>query len=143
MSVMLLRTIASFLVVTGFLVCAFADEQSELSAQMERFHKASTATDAVVMEDLLADNYLLITRTGTTNTKKVYLDRLQAATTPGAGITPKYQPVQTRVYGNTGIVTERESLTTPQGSTELITTSVWIKDQGHWKLVLRQNTLLR
>ena len=86
---------------------------------------------------------LNVSPTKTTNTKKVYLDRLQAATTPGAGITPKYQPVQTRVYGNTGIVTERESLTTPQGSTELITTSVWIKDQGHWKLVLRQNTLLR
>jgi len=140
---MLLKTIVSFLILSCFIVCAFADDQSELGGQMERFHKASTAADGAVMDTLLADNYLLITRTGKTNTKKEYLDRLQAGTTPGAGSAAKYQPVQTRVDGTTGIVTEKESVETSQGSIELISTSVWVKDQGRWKLVLRQNTILQ
>ena len=54
----------------------------------------------------------------------------------------KYQPVQTRVYGNTGVVTEKENVTTSQGSIEIIPANVWVKDQGRWKLVLRQNTLV-
>ena len=142
MTAMLPRTIAGFLIASHFIVCAFADDQSELSAQMERFHKASTATDGAAMDALLADTYLLITRTGKTNTKKEFLDRLRAGTTPGVGSAVKYQPVQARVYGNTGIVTEKENVTTPQGSIEIISTSVWVKDQGRWKLVLRQNTPL-
>jgi hypothetical protein len=58
------------------------------------------------------------------------------------GSAARYQSVQTRVYGNTGIVTEKENVTSPQGSIEIISTSIWVKDQGRWKLVLRQNTLL-
>ena len=142
MSAMLPRTLAGFLIASNLIVCALADDQSELSTQMERFHKASTATDGAVMDALLADNYLLITRSGKTNTKKEFLDRLRAGTTPGVGIAAKYEPVETHVYGNTGIVTEKEHVSSTQGPVEIISTSVWVKDQGRWKLVLRQNTLL-
>jgi hypothetical protein len=137
---MRLTLLAVLVIATCPIVGIAADDKSELATQMERFHKAASAQNSKEIEVLLADDYLLITRTGNTNTKSQFLERLTRGGTPQVGASVKYEPMGIRVYGNTGIVTEKEIVT--ESSVKLITTSVWMKDKDRWKLVLRQNTLV-
>lgn len=137
-TLLFVTVLAVLVAATGATVGLAAGGQSELSTQMEQFHKAVSAQNAKEIEALLADDYVLITRNGSTNTKSQFLDRMKRGVTPHA---EKYEAMGTRIYGNTGVVTEKETLRT-EHSMQAISTSVWIKDQGRWKLVLRQNTSL-
>jgi hypothetical protein len=104
---------------------------------MELFRQADKEHNLTALDALLSEDYLLVTRTGQTNTKKEFLDRVRRDAIPQMGTS---ENIRTQIHGNTGVVTEKASVSTQQGMRDTVQTSVWVKDADRWKLVLRQVT---
>ena len=116
---------------------AWADDVEDIRRLDKDITVATWTGDAVWFEENLADDYMLITPSGTTRTKR---DVIRELATPGLKMDP-YDPldVQVRVYGETAVVTgrmlQRFTLGRVRYANDLRYTDVWVKKKGKWMLV--------
>ena len=99
--------------------------------------QAQIHADAVALDRLYADDFIGVGPSGTVRTKPQVLADFTSGRLKFQSITT--EGVEVRVYGNTAVETGRstmngedESKTVPQ---ETRFTRVWVKQQGHWRLV--------
>src|SRR5437764_9169475 len=111
-------------------------EQAIRQLDNERI-QAQIGADAVALDRIYADDFIGVGPSGTVRTKpQVILDftsgdlKFQSITT---------DDVQVRVYGNTAVETGRSTMI-GQDKGKIVPrdtrfTRVWVKQQGHWRLV--------
>ena len=115
------------------------DTQRELRALDAAFREADVKGNAEVLRRMLADDYFGIGSRGETYTKS---DEVSLAEDLSISIVT--DDVVVRLYGDTGIVTGRSTVTA-QGVTEpkrYRYTSVYVRRKGAWQLVSYQMTTL-
>ncbi len=116
---------------------AWAGDLEDIQRLDREITVATWAGDAVWFEEHLADDYVLITPSGTTRSKR---DVIRELATPGLKMDP-YDPleVQIRVYGDAAVVTgrmlQRFTLGRVRYANDLRYTDVWVKRKGKWILV--------
>jgi len=126
--------VALFVVAAG---AAHADDSEDVLRLDKDISVATWTGDAVWFEQHLTDDYVLITPSGTTRTKR---DVIRELSTPGLKMDP-YEPqeVEVRIYGDTAIVTgrmlQRFTLGRVRYANDLRYTDVWVKKKGKWWLV--------
>ncbi len=114
-----------------------ADDAAEIRRLDDELAVATWTGDAVWFDRNLADDYTLITPTGTIRGKREVISELS---TPGLKMDP-FDPleVQVRLYGDTAIVTgrmlQRFLLGRIRYANDLRYTDVWVKKKGRWMLV--------
>lgn len=117
---------------------AVAGDDLEWVTRLDREICVATWTaDAVWFEENVADEYVLITPTGATKTKR---DVIRELATPGMKMEP-FEPfdVQVRMYGDCAVVTGRMRQRFVLGgiryANDLRYTDVYVKRKGKWQLV--------
>ena len=105
-----------------------------------RNSEIAAASEVVVLERLITDDFLSIRRTGEIWDKKAFLENIKA----GKLVSDvQEKDIKTRLYGGTAILTHMDSLKTPDGAlVEMIATRVFVRQDGHWKLASVQDTAL-
>jgi len=111
-------------------------EQIILTLDTERIH-AQIHADAAALARLYADDFIGVGPSGTVRTKPQVIADFTSGALKFQSITT--DDVQVRVYGNTAVETGRSTMlgrdkgrSVPQ---ETRFTRVWVKQQGHWRLV--------
>lgn len=106
----------------------------------QAFLQASNAGDVRALADILTDDFVFVSRTGSVYNKRTYLDRVKA----GQMLRDvKYEDTKARVYGNAAISQRRHSLNLSNGTrVVVIATHVFVKQGNGWKLALHQATQL-
>ena len=126
-----------------FLSCAYLqgdDSANEVGQADKSYRRAMDARDVVVLERLVTDDFLFIRRTGDIWDKKAFLENLK---TGKLASKVQEEDLKTRIYGDTAILTHKDSLQTADGSTiEMIATRVFVKQRDSWKLASVQDTTL-
>jgi hypothetical protein len=116
---------------------AYADDLESVTRLDREISVATWTADAVWFEENLADEYVLITPTGGTKTKR---DVIRELATPGMKMEP-FEPfdVQVRMYGDAAVVTGRMRQRFVLGgiryANDLRYTDVYVKRKGRWQLV--------
>lgn len=116
---------------------AFADDAEEIRRLDKEITVATWTGDAVWFEENLSDDYVLVTPTGGTHTKR---DVVRELATPGMQMEP-YDPreVTVRMYGEAAVVTgrvlQRYTLGGIRFANDLRYTDVYVKKKGRWLLV--------
>jgi ketosteroid isomerase-like protein len=116
---------------------AFADDAEEIRRLDKEITVATWTGDAVWFEENLSDDYVLVTPTGGTHTKR---DVVRELATPGMQMEP-YEPreVTVRMYGEAAVVTgrvlQRYTLGGIRFANDLRYTDVYVKRKGRWLLV--------
>lgn len=116
---------------------ALADDPEAVLRLDKEISVATWTADPVWFEENLADDYLLITPTGATKTKR---DVIRELHTPGMRMEP-FDPteVQVRMYGDTAVVTGRMQQRFVLGgiryANDVRYTDVYVKRKGKWLLV--------
>lgn len=116
---------------------AHADDREAVIRLDKEISVATWTADAVWFEENLADDYVLVTPTGTMKSKREVIEELAA---PGMKVEP-FEPfdVQVRLYGDTAVVTGRMKQRFVLGgiryANDLRYTDVYVKRKGRWLLV--------
>lgn len=116
---------------------AYADDLESVTRLDREISVATWTADAVWFEENLADEYVLVTPTGATKTKR---DVIRELATPGMKMEP-FEPfdVQVRMYGDAAVVTGRMRQRFVLGgiryANDLRYTDVYVKRKGRWQLV--------
>jgi hypothetical protein len=116
---------------------AFADDAEEIKRLDKEITVATWTGDAVWFDENLADDFVLVTPTGGTRTKR---DVVRELATPGMQMEP-YDPreVTVRLYGDAAVVTgrvlQRYTLGGIRFANDLRYTDVYVKKKGRWLLV--------
>jgi hypothetical protein len=116
---------------------AFADDAEEIKRLDKEITVATWTGDAVWFEGNLSDDYVLVTPTGGTRSKR---DVVRELATPGMQMEP-YEPreVTVRLYGDAAVVTgrvlQRYTLGGIRFANDLRYTDVYVKRKGRWLLV--------
>jgi hypothetical protein len=128
-----LAAIAVAFLATG----ALADDAEEIKRLDKEITVATWTGDAVWFDENLADDFVLVTPTGGTRTKR---DVVRELATPGMQMEP-YEPreVTVRLYGDAAVVTgrvlQRYTLGGIRFANDLRYTDVYVKKKGRWLLV--------
>jgi hypothetical protein len=128
-----LAAVAVVLIATA----AFADDAEEIKRLDKEITVATWTGDAVWFEGNLSDDYVLVTPTGGTRSKR---DVVRELATPGMQMEP-YEPreVTVRLYGDAAVVTgrvlQRYTLGGIRFANDLRYTDVYVKRKGRWLLV--------
>jgi uncharacterized protein (TIGR02246 family) len=106
---------------------------------------ATKKADAAALGKLLADDLTYTHSTGSTDTKKQFIDNLVSGAAKYEVI--DYEQMSSRMYGkNTAVLNARVKLVTVskgnRGNAHLEFTHVWIKQGGRWQLAAHQSTRL-
>ena len=121
--------------------CAYLhgyDAVAEAGQADKAYRQAMNAGEVVVLERLITDDFMFIRRTGEIWDKKAFLEWVK-----GRKLDVQEKDLKTRIYGNTVILTHRDSFKTPDGAMiEMIATRVFVKKRGSWKLASVQDTAL-
>ncbi|HET8796849.1 MAG TPA: nuclear transport factor 2 family protein [Thermoanaerobaculia bacterium] len=123
----------ALLLVAGALA---ADDAEEIRRLDEEITVATWTGDAVWFEKNLADDYLLITPSGSLRTKA---DVIRELATSGMKMEPyESREVQIRLYGDAAVATgrmlQRFTLGGIRYANDLRYTDVWVKRKGRWQL---------
>ena len=114
------------------------ESRREIDLLEEAWRNAALKANTVVMDGLLADDYMAITSSGTLQTKEQSLTNLRTGRTRFASI--GFSERKVRFYGTTALVTSVAvvSGSTPEGelSGSYRYTRVYVRDEhGKWKIV--------
>ncbi|HEX6159955.1 MAG TPA: nuclear transport factor 2 family protein [Thermoanaerobaculia bacterium] len=115
----------------------YADDAEEVKRLDKEITVATWTGDAVWFEENVADEYVLVTPTGGTRTKR---DVVRELATPGMQMEP-YEPreVILRMYGDAAVITgrvlQRYVLGGIRFANDLRYTNVYVKKKGRWLLV--------
>lgn len=115
----------------------YADDAEEVKRLDKEITVATWTGDAVWFEENVADEYVLVTPTGGTRTKR---DVVRELATPGMQMEP-YEPreVTLRMYGDAAVITgrvlQRYVLGGIRFANDLRYTNVYVKKKGRWLLV--------
>lgn len=115
----------------------YADDAEEVKRLDKEITVATWTGDAVWFEENVADEYVLVTPTGATRTKREIIRELA---TPGMQMEP-YEPreVLVRMYAETALITgrvlQRYTLGGIRYAHDLRYTNVYVKKKGRWYLV--------
>ncbi len=116
-------------------------EREVQQAERERV-RALLKGDADGLDPLLSDDYQEITYRGQVRNKHQMLEALRLGGVHYDYI--KNNGVEVRLYGNTAVLTgitmQRWEEASHKRSAELWFSRVWVKQAGHWRLVLQQWT---
>jgi hypothetical protein len=116
---------------------AFADDAEEVRRLDKEITVATWTGDEVWFEENLADDFVLVTPTGGTKTKR---DVIRELATPGMSMEP-YDPkdVAVRMYGDAAVVTgrvlQRYTLGGIRITNDLRYSAVYVKKNRRWILV--------
>ena len=114
-----------------------ADAMEELQRLDREISVATWAGDEMWFEENLADDYVLITPSGTVRNKR---DVIRELATPGLKMEP-FDPfdVQIRIYGDAGVVTgrivQKFTLGGVRYANDLRYTDIYVRRKGRWTLV--------
>ena len=125
--------------------CAFAQAQNRNSQQVRLLERAwldaYEKNDAKVMDEIVADDFVITFPDGAMQTKSQILAMIKVPRQPGRP-TPKFhtEDVQARVYGNTVIlmgrvVTEWQRDGQTQSKEQQRYTDTYVKRNGRWQVV--------
>jgi hypothetical protein len=121
----------------AFTVTLQADDAEELRRLDKELSVATWTGDPMWFEQNLADDYVLITPSGTPRTKR---DVISELATPGMKMDPfDTIEVQVRLYGESAVVVgrmlQRFTLGRVRYANDLRYTDVYVKKKGRWLLV--------
>jgi uncharacterized protein (TIGR02246 family) len=121
-----------------------AKVEQEIRDLQAQYDKAALQQDAAAYERLFADDFTLTQMGGKVSTKPELIAMAKAEDTKME--IGRSEDVKVRLYGDTAIVTCRwiEKSTTkgkPFEGTQIFTT-VWVKNNGTWRIVSDQGTLV-
>jgi hypothetical protein len=121
----------------AFTVTLQADDAEELRRLDKELSVATWTGDPMWFEQNLADDYVLITPSGTPRTKR---DVISELATPGMKMDPfDAIEVQVRLYGDSAVVVgrmlQRFTLGRVRYANDLRYTDVYVKKKGRWILV--------
>jgi hypothetical protein len=121
----------------AFAVTLQADDAEELRRLDKELSVATWTGDPMWFEQNLADDYVLITPSGTPRTKR---DVISELATPGMKMDPfDAIEVQVRLYGDSAVVVgrmlQRFTLGRVRYANDLRYTDVYVKKKGRWLLV--------
>lgn len=120
-----------------FAAAALADDRESVLLLDKEISVATWTADPVWFEENLADDYVLITPTGTVKSKR---DVIRELSTPGMRMEP-FDPteVQVRMYGDTAVVTGRMRQRFVLGgiryANDVRYTDVYVKRKARWVVV--------
>jgi ketosteroid isomerase-like protein len=114
------------------------DAASQLRTVEQFWLQASVARDRAMLERLLANDFVHIDYQGRLLHRK---DALNAPVAP-AGVLQRLSNLDVRVFGDTGIVTGVNTITSTDGklALRLRFTDVFIRANGYWRAVSAQET---
>jgi len=121
----------------AFALSLHADDAEELRRLDKELNVATWTGDALWFEQNLADDYMLITPSGTPRTKR---DVISELSTPGMKMDPfDAIEVSVRLYGESAVVNgrmlQRFTLGRVRYANDLRYTDVYVKKKGRWLLV--------
>lgn len=125
-----------------FLSCAClrGDDSTEVVQLDKSYRRAMNAHDAATLERLVTEDFLFIRRMGDMWDKKAFLENIKSGKLSAK---VEEDDLKTRLYGDTAILTHKDSLKTSDGKyIEMIATRVFVKQRGSWKLASVQDTAL-
>jgi len=132
-----LPAFVAMVIATGLLASAHAGEPSPLLAVDANWNALRLKGDAVALEALLSDDWLLTHSDGRTQTKAEYLTELGTRTRTNQAITN--EDVALRTYGDTAVVTGvsvQSGITNGQPwNGRFRFTRVWVMHGGQWRMV--------
>ncbi len=104
--------------------------------------QAILKSDTSIMEEYFAEDYVAIHGDGNVTTKKQEIDNFRSGVTKYDSITVREAKI--RIYGDTAVVNALASVKTVVNgkpySGDVRNTRVWVRQNGHWKLVVFQAT---
>jgi ketosteroid isomerase-like protein len=118
--------------------------EQEIRKLLDEFAQAFAQVDTVVLQSLIADDYVHTNLTGEVLNKAQWLERAQMRRADISAGKFKidhysYDDVRIRIYGNTAVVTGQAITTGRQEGKEfkwnLRFTNVWVKREGRWQRV--------
>ena len=115
-----------------------------LADRFRAYREAIAKRDLKTLDDIWADDYTFTNPHGTFLNKKQRLENLRSAHTQIEPVATEDQDV--RVYGDTAVITGRVTLkgkySGKEASGQYRSISVWVNQQGRWRLVANQLTLI-
>ena len=100
--------------------------------------------DVTTLDDIWADDYTFTNPHGALLTKKQRLENIRSGHTQIESVASEDEDV--RVYGDTAVITARITLkgkySGKESSGQYRSISVWVNQQGRWRLVANQLTLI-
>ena len=106
--------------------------------------QAQIGADTVALNRIYADDFIGVGPSGTVRTKPQVISDFTSGELKFQSITT--DEVQVRIYGNTAIETGRSTMNGQDKGKAVPRdnrfTRVWVKQQGHWRLVLNHYSLL-
>ncbi len=120
-----------------------ATPEEQIKALSAELVQALLKSDASIYQKYLAEDAISIHSDGKQYTKAQEIEDLKSGSLKYDSLVVSDQ--KTRIYGNTAVVNQvtlgKGTLASKRPfSGEFRTTYVWVKQQGNWKLVLRQVT---
>ena len=120
---------------------AFADIQF---LDVRAYREALATRDVTTLDDIWADDYTFTNPHGALLTKKQRLENIRSGHTQIESVASEDEDV--RVYGDTAVITARITLkgkySGKESSGQYRSISVWVNQQGRWRLVANQLTLI-
>jgi uncharacterized protein (TIGR02246 family) len=112
----------------------------ELERLEQQLTDALVDSDIPTIESLWADDLIFVGTTGKPSSKAERLSGMNAPIVSEPKVAAaKNDQVKTRLYGQTAVVTLRSTWTTRANnrnqSDQYMTTHVWVKQRGRWRLV--------
>jgi ketosteroid isomerase-like protein len=118
-------------------------EQAIRQLDQERI-QAQIGADTVALDRIYADDFIGVGPSGTVRTKAQVISDFTSGGLKFQSITT--DDVQVRVYGNTAVETGRSTMNGQDRGKAVPRdnrfTRVWVKHQGHWRLVSNHYSLL-
>ena len=118
-------------------------EQAIRQMDHERI-QAQISADTVALNRIYADDFIGVGPSGTVRTKAQVISDFTSGDLKFQSITT--DEVQVRVYGNTAVETGRSTMNGQDRGKAVPRdtrfTRVWVKQQGHWRLVSNHYSLL-
>ncbi len=142
--------VAPILIAVGRPHCAVAQTsdaalpsaQQEIKSIQGALLQAILKSDTSIMEEYFAEDYVAIHGDGNVTTKKQEIDNFRSGVTKYDSITVREAKI--RIYGDTAVVNALASVKTVVNgkpySGDVRNTRVWVRQNGHWKLVVFQAT---
>ena len=116
------------------------DATADVDHADKSYRRARNARDVLVLQRLLTDDFSFIRRTGDIWDRKAFLENVRAG---ALASNVQQEDLKARIYGDSAILTSKDSFKTSNGSTvEMIATRVFVKQSGAWKLASVQDTQL-
>ena len=115
-----------------------------LADRFRAYREAFAKRDVATLDDIWADDYTFTNPHGALLTKKQRLENIRSGHTQIESVASEDEDV--RVYGDTAVITARITLkgkySGKESSGQYRSISVWVNQQGRWRLVANQLTLI-